>query len=112
MSKKPSLEELEKIGSAKGAKEKVDKDFHKYKEKNRSRIAFINELESLYDYLTSGKVSTKHKAIIIGTLIYFINPLDVVPDITPILGFADDFALVTFVFKYLAKHAQDFRTKT
>ena len=105
--KDKKIDDLAAAGSKPGAEEKVHKKFKEYKTKNRSRIPFINELETLYDYLTSGNVSGKHKAIIIGCLLYFINPLDLVPDITPVFGFADDFALVTFVFKYLSKQAKE-----
>jgi uncharacterized membrane protein YkvA (DUF1232 family) len=34
------------------------------------------------------------KSVIYGALGYFILPLDVIPDITPVAGFADDFGVL------------------
>lgn len=44
----------------------------------------------LYEVLKTNNVSTADKAIILGTLGYFISPLDFIPDLTPVLGFSDD----------------------
>lgn len=106
LSKRPSLEDLEKQGSKEGSEEELHSKFESYKKKNKYKLNFLSELEELYDYLVSGKLETKDKAIIIGTLLYFVNPLDVIPDITPFLGFTDDFALVVFVYKYILKKAK------
>lgn len=39
-------------------------------------------------------VPKKVKSTILGALGYFILPLDVIPDFTPIVGFSDDLAIV------------------
>ncbi|MFZ2897809.1 MAG: YkvA family protein [Saprospiraceae bacterium] len=36
------------------------------------------------------------KNIILGSLAYFLSPLDFVPDLTPIFGFTDDFGVLSF----------------
>ena len=41
------------------------------------------------------KVPTKEKLVIFGPLMYFISPLDAVPDLLPGVGFTDDLALLT-----------------
>ena len=38
------------------------------------------------------KIPRKTKMIIYGALGYFISPLDLIPDITPFVGYADDMA--------------------
>jgi uncharacterized membrane protein YkvA (DUF1232 family) len=35
--------------------------------------------------------------MVIGALIYLVNPLDLIPDSIPILGLVDDAAVITFV---------------
>ena len=37
-------------------------------------------------------------AVLIGAIVYFVTPLDLIPDIVP-LGFVDDTALLTMAFK-------------
>lgn len=53
----------------------------------------------LYYTLQSDKVSTANKALIIGALGYMISPLDVIPDAIPIVGLADDLAVLLYVLK-------------
>ena len=53
----------------------------------------------LYYTVQSDKVSRKDKAIIIGALGYLISPLDVMPDAIPIVGLADDMAVLVYVLK-------------
>ncbi|MBR4924356.1 MAG: DUF1232 domain-containing protein [Prevotella sp.] len=53
----------------------------------------------LYYTMQSDKVSRKDKAIIIGALGYLISPLDVMPDAIPIVGLADDMAVLVYVLK-------------
>lgn len=36
--------------------------------------------------------------MVLGTLLYFLSPLDLSPDIIPIVGQIDDFILLTFFF--------------
>lgn len=36
-------------------------------------------------------------AVLIGAIVYFVTPLDLIPDVTPI-GFIDDTALLTMAF--------------
>ena len=39
-----------------------------------------------------------NKALIIGSLGYFISPLDLIPDYIPIIGLSDDAALLMFTY--------------
>ncbi len=54
----------------------------------------------LYYVLQSSAVSKADKATIYGALGYFLLPLDIIPDILPVVGFSDDLSAVL-----LAVHA-------
>lgn len=41
--------------------------------------------------------------------LYFLSPIDALPDILPLLGFADDGAFLLFVLLLLRKDLTDFR---
>jgi uncharacterized membrane protein YkvA (DUF1232 family) len=45
---------------------------------------------------------------IVATLIYFVSPIDFLPDFLPILGFTDDIALIFWVFNSLQREIADF----
>lgn len=48
----------------------------------------------LYYTMQSTDTPAWAKAVIIGALGYFISPIDVIPDVTPVVGFADDLGVL------------------
>lgn len=42
------------------------------------------------------------KNIIIGTLGYFIAPIDIIPDLSPLIGYTDDIGVLTFALVTIA----------
>ena len=55
----------------------------------------------LYYVLIDDETPVKQKAIILGALGYLILPLDLVPDLVPILGFSDDIAALSAALKMI-----------
>lgn len=45
--------------------------------------------------------------IIIGALAYFLSPIDSIPDLTPILGYTDDFGVLSFGLVTIASYIND-----
>ncbi len=39
------------------------------------------------------------KAIVVAALIYFIVPIDTIPDITPLFGYLDDLGVINCTFE-------------
>lgn len=56
----------------------------------------------LFNLLKSGDINLKEKAMIIGTLGYFILPVDLLPDALVGVGYADDAAALTAAVTALA----------
>jgi len=54
------------------------------------------------------KLPWKSLVSIVGVLIYFVSPLDFIPDFLPIVGMTDDLALVLWLFKTLSADLNDF----
>jgi uncharacterized membrane protein YkvA (DUF1232 family) len=44
----------------------------------------------------------------IAVLLYFVSPIDLIPDFIPVLGFTDDFALIMWLFSSLADDFANF----
>ena len=61
----------------------------------------------LYYALESPTITTMDKAIIYGALGYFISPIDIVPDILPLIGLTDDIAVLAWAFSRVKKHITD-----
>jgi uncharacterized membrane protein YkvA (DUF1232 family) len=47
--------------------------------------------------------------LILGTIIYFVSPVDAVPDVVPVLGFLDDVALISLTVRSLRGDVEKFR---
>ena len=47
------------------------------------------------------------KRIIIGVLGYFISPFDMLPDLTPIVGYTDDLGVLSFGLVTIAAYVND-----
>jgi uncharacterized membrane protein YkvA (DUF1232 family) len=45
---------------------------------------------------------------IVAVLIYFISPIDVIPDFLPVVGLTDDLALVMWLFSSLKTDLENF----
>lgn len=47
------------------------------------------------------------KTTIYGALGYFISPIDLIPDITPVLGYTDDLGVIAAALAVVAKYIDD-----
>ena len=54
-------------------------------------------LKLLFRLVKDGRVPAAEKAMLIGTIVYVISPLDLLPDVLPFLGQVDDLYLVALV---------------
>ncbi len=79
----------------------VDANLWEKVEKVGKKISFAKDIIALYHYLKDATVSWHRKAIVISALIYFITPIDAIPDIAPLIGYLDDLGVITAVLKFL-----------
>jgi uncharacterized membrane protein YkvA (DUF1232 family) len=50
----------------------------------------------------------KSLLLIVAAVLYFINPIDVIPDLLPIIGLSDDFGVLFMVYKSLSADIDQF----
>jgi len=65
---------------------------------------FINKLKELYEKFTTDKGTLFELTIIGSTLLYFIIPVDVIPDYVFPIGYLDDAIAVQLTGKSLLKN--------
>lgn len=65
------------------------------------KINFAKDIKALYRYMRDRYVPWYRKSIVIGALIYFISPIDAVPDLAPLVGYLDDLGVVTAILKFM-----------
>ncbi|UOO89019.1 DUF1232 domain-containing protein [Vitreoscilla massiliensis] len=61
----------------------------------------VEQLYALYFMLQSQDTPMRSKMVIVGALLYFVSPVDLVPDILGPLGFSDDLAVIAMVYKQM-----------
>ena len=54
------------------------------------------------------EVPWKTILLIVAAVIYFVNPLDLVPDIIPLTGLTDDFAVLLWVYNSVSNEIEKF----
>ena len=70
-------------------------------EKAGKKISFAKDVLALVNYMRDPYVSWHRKAIVAAALVYFISPIDAIPDIAPLVGYLDDLGVITALLKYL-----------
>ena len=71
----------------------------------------ILSLGKLLKYYATGQyrqIDLKNLVIVLDSLIYFLSPIDLIPDFLPVLGFTDDVALISFVFVSVSEELEKF----
>jgi len=71
-------------------------------------LRIIKDIKALYNYMKSEASIGVIKFIVIAALIYFITPIDAIPDAIPIVGFLDDIGIISALVKYLGQELKDF----
>lgn len=54
------------------------------------------------------RVPWKALVLVVAALLYFINPLDLIPDYLPVVGYVDDAAVVAFVLRSIQDEVRKF----
>jgi len=72
-------------------------------EKAGKKITFAKDIKALYFYMRDSYIPWYRKAFVVAGLVYFIVPLDAIPDFAPIVGYLDDLGVITSLLKYLGK---------
>jgi uncharacterized membrane protein YkvA (DUF1232 family) len=79
----------------------VEENLWEKLERVGKKISFAKDILALVKYMRDPLVSWHRKAIVVGALIYFISPVDTIPDIAPLVGYLDDLGVITAVLKFL-----------
>ncbi len=74
----------------------------------------LNNVALLYKMLrdTSFAMDFTSKTIVVAGLLYFISPIDLIPDYIPILGYIDDAFVISVVLNSLASEIERYREHT
>ena len=84
--------------------ETVRRGFWRKARKFAARLPFAEDLLAAWYCAFDRATPMQVKAALVGALAYFVLPLDVMPDVMPLLGFADDAAILATALRLVASH--------
>ena len=84
---------------------------------NKVSVSAAKEKLNIFSRLANAYATGKYKAIpwktvmiILAAIIYFLNPLDLVPDFIPLMGLTDDFGVLLWVYNSIQDEVNKFLT--
>jgi uncharacterized membrane protein YkvA (DUF1232 family) len=80
----------------------VRRGFWSKLKRTASQLPFAEDLLAAYYCAFDRETPFQVRAVLLGALAYFVMPIDVVPDLLPVLGFADDAAVLAAAVKLVS----------
>jgi len=82
-------------------KEYIEENFWSKVERVGKKLSFTKDIKALFNYFLDKSIPWYRKSIVVGALVYFIMPIDSIPDLAPLIGYLDDLGVITAVVKFL-----------
>jgi uncharacterized membrane protein YkvA (DUF1232 family) len=99
--------EMEEMRQATREEARVRRDFWDKLKRVGRNLPFAEDLVAAYYCTLDPATPSRVKIVLMGAIAYFILPLDAVADFLPILGFADDAALIAAAIAQVAGSITD-----
>lgn len=82
---------------------------------NKVSVASAKEKLNVLSRITNAYVSGKYRTIpwktmitVLAAIIYFLNPLDLIPDFIPLMGLTDDLGVLVWVYNSISTEIDKF----
>jgi uncharacterized membrane protein YkvA (DUF1232 family) len=106
--KEKRVKEQSSEGEVQKKIEFVDDNLWTKLEKTGKKISFAKDILALYRYMKDPFVKWYRKAVVVAGLVYFIVPIDAMPDLIPFFGYLDDLGVITALLKYLGHELMEY----
>ncbi|MGZ3712429.1 MAG: YkvA family protein [Bdellovibrionota bacterium] len=98
------MSELEEKGRAVTDIKVVGSDMRKKLQLSKVGKGLRTRLETLFKAVADKSTSPKFRLLALGAIIYFVDPLDIIPDVLPGIGYIDDFSVISLVLGAMLSH--------
>ncbi|WP_420156095.1 YkvA family protein, partial [Siphonobacter sp.] len=75
----------------------------------QEKLGLLTRLIRAYAKGEYRQLPWKSVVLTVAVLIYFVSPIDVIPDLLPIIGFTDDIALLIWLFRTISNDLDTFK---
>ena len=87
-----------------GDENSLRRKFWRRLKREAARIPFVEEALTAYYCAFDRQTPVYVKAVLLGAIAYFIIPDDLIPDYIPLIGYADDAAVIATAMKLMSAH--------
>ena len=84
--------------------QRIRRDFWPKIRRLAANVPFAEDALAAFYCAFDPETPTRAKAILLGALAYFILPIDVIPDLLPLLGLTDDAAVIAAAIATISSH--------
>jgi uncharacterized membrane protein YkvA (DUF1232 family) len=84
--------------------QRIGRDLFRKLRRVAARVPFAEDALSIYYCALDRATPLRVRASIFGALVYFVTPVDAMPDLLPVLGFSDDAALLAATLQLVAAY--------
>lgn len=74
----------------------------------KEKLSVFSRIVSAYASRNYRGISWKSVLIVVAAIIYFLNPIDLIPDFIPVLGLTDDFSVLLWVYSTIGSEIDKF----
>ena len=74
----------------------------------KEKLILMARFAKAYAEGTYRSVSLKTVLMVLTVIIYFVNPMDLIPDLIPVAGLADDITVLLWIYKALGNEVDKF----
>ena len=74
----------------------------------RGKFLVLGRLGKAYALGRYREVPWKAMLIVLAAIIYFLNPIDLIPDFIPVVGLTDDFGVLLWVYNSISTEVDKF----
>ncbi|WP_423790765.1 YkvA family protein [Microvirga solisilvae] len=94
--------EMDAMRAATRDEESLKRRFWEKFRRVAGKIPFAEDLVAAFYCATDSKTPSRVKLILLGAIAYFVFPMDAVSDLLPLIGFADDAAVLAAAITQVA----------
>lgn len=74
----------------------------------KEKLVLIGRFAKAYAVGAYRSVSPKTMLMVLAAIVYFINPMDLIPDLMPMVGLTDDVGILLWIYKAIGSEIDKF----
>ena len=70
-------------------------------------MKLVERVKALWNLFTKGTMTKAEKVILLLAVIYCLSPIDIIPDVAPMVGFLDDLVIILATLRHLSNKPEE-----